>query len=59
VERFSFPSYWLRVSLDDQAGEGQVVLSSHGRQLVVGAFLAPEERVVLARELRAALSRAP
>jgi uncharacterized membrane protein len=57
-ERFSFQSYWLQVRLDDQSGEGQVVLSSHGRQLVVGAFLAPEERAVLARELSAALSRA-
>ena len=57
-ERFSVPSYWLRVSLDDEAGGSRLVLSSHGRQLVVGAFLAPEERVAVARELRAALSRA-
>lgn len=58
-ERFSFPSYWLRVTIEDQAtGDGRVVLSSHGRHLVVGAFLPPEERAALARELSEALSRA-
>ena len=32
------------------------MLSSHGRTLVVGAFLSPEERLELARALRAALA---
>ncbi|MBV8536242.1 MAG: DUF2244 domain-containing protein, partial [Alphaproteobacteria bacterium] len=58
-ERFAFPSYWLRVTLEeDQHGPGQLFLSSHGRHLAVGAFLAPDERAELARELSAALHKA-
>ncbi len=57
-ERFAFPSYWLRVTLeDDHDGPGRLVLSSHGRQVAIGTFLAPDERVELARELSAALRR--
>jgi uncharacterized membrane protein len=58
-ERFTFPSYWLRVRLEESDdGRGTLVLSSHGRHLVVGAFLAPEERAALAADLSAALARA-
>ncbi|MBV8535232.1 MAG: DUF2244 domain-containing protein [Alphaproteobacteria bacterium] len=58
-ERVAFPSYWLRVTLEeDQNGPGQLFLSSHGRHLAVGAFLAPDERAELARELSAALRQA-
>lgn len=58
-EHFAFPSYWLRVSLEDHpSGSDRLVLSSHGHHLVVGAFLARDERVALARELADALSRA-
>jgi uncharacterized membrane protein len=58
-ERFAFPSYWLRVTLEeDRNGPGQLLLSSHGRHLAVGAFLAPDERADLARELSAALRQA-
>ncbi len=58
-ERFAFPSYWLRVILEeDQNGPGQLILSSHGRHLSVGGFLAPDERADLARELSAALRQA-
>lgn len=58
-ERFAFPSYWLRVTLEeDRNGPGQLILSSHGRHLSVGGFLAPEERAELARELSAALREA-
>ncbi|HET8726317.1 MAG TPA: DUF2244 domain-containing protein, partial [Alphaproteobacteria bacterium] len=50
--------YWLRVSMDDPPGhESQVILSSHGQSLVVGAFLTPEERLDFARALRSALDR--
>jgi len=55
-ESFAFPSYWLRVTLEeDQNGPGQLLLSSHGRHLSIGSFLAPDERADLARELSAAL----
>ena len=58
-ERFAFPSYWLRITLEeDQNGPGQLILSSHGRHLSIGTFLAPDERAGLARELSAALLQA-
>ena len=58
-ERYAFPSYWLRVTLEeDRNGPGQLILSSHGRQLAVGGFLAPDERAELARELSTALREA-
>lgn len=47
---------WLRVTIDDPPGhDSQLVLSSHGRDVVVGAFLTPEERLDLARALRRAI----
>jgi len=49
---------WLRVDLDDPQRPGsQVTLTTHGRSLVVGAFLSPEERRDFARSLRDALDR--
>lgn len=58
-ERFAFPSYWLRVTLeDDRDGPGRLILSSHGRHVAIGSFLAPDERAELARDLSAALRRA-
>lgn len=53
-----FQPYWLRVEMDDPPKhESQLTLASHGRRLVVGAFLTPEERLELARALGAALER--
>jgi len=58
-EQFSLPSYWLRVTLEQSSsGPERLVLSSHGRHLVVGSFLPPDERALLARELTDALRRA-
>ena len=40
-----FNPYWLRVALDDPVEHhSQITLTSHGRSLVIGPFLAPEER---------------
>lgn len=53
---------WLRVELDDPPHHGsQLTLASHGRSITVGRFLTPDERLELARALRAALdnSRRP
>ncbi len=56
--RWSFQPYWLRVRMDDPpAHQSQVRLTSHGRSLVVGAFLSPKERLDFARALRAALAK--
>ncbi len=58
VRRWSFQPYWLRVEIDDPpAHHSQLTLSSHGRSLAIGAFLAPDERYTLAEALRAALGR--
>ncbi len=56
-KRWSFQPYWLQVRMDDPpAHESQLTLRSHGKSLVVGAFLTPDERLSLARELQRHLS---
>ncbi|MDX1711348.1 MAG: DUF2244 domain-containing protein [Rhodovibrionaceae bacterium] len=53
-----FPPNWLQVLMDDPpAHESMVTLRSHGRSLVVGAFLSPEERLDFARALSAQIER--
>lgn len=57
-QRWTFQPTWLRVHLDDPLRPGsQITLSSHGRHLVVGGFLSPDERPDFADALRAALDR--
>lgn len=59
AELLRLPAYWLRVTLERDADRpGDVVLSSHGKRLVVGAFLPPDQRETLAATLRDALARA-
>lgn len=49
---------WLRIDIDNPPDhDSQLILSSHGRRMVVGSFLAPEERLDLARALAEALDR--
>jgi uncharacterized membrane protein len=56
---FRFQPYWLRITMDDPPEHhSQVVLTSHGKSLVIGAFLSPEERADFARALNRALDRA-
>ena len=51
-----FQPYWLRIEMDDPPQHNsQLKLTSHGRTLAIGAFLAPEERHELAEALRGAL----
>jgi uncharacterized membrane protein len=50
----------VRVELEEDRRReltGGLFLRSHGRHTEVGQFLAPDERLTLARELRAALAR--
>ena len=50
--------YWLRVEFEDPDHQhGQLWLTSHGKAIVIGRFLHPEQRRSLARDLRAALER--
>ena len=59
VTEWRFNPYWLRVALDEPVEhESQITLTSHGRSIVVGHFLAPEERASLVKALRAALGEA-
>ena len=54
-----FNPYWLRVALDEPVEHhSQITLTSHGRSLVVGHFLPPEEWASLVRALRDALGEA-
>lgn len=56
VARWSFQPAWLQVLMDDPpAHHSQLILRSHGRNLVIGAFLTPDERLDLAKALRSAL----
>lgn len=51
-----FDPHWVRVTMDDPPRhDSQLVLSSHGRALAIGAFLTVEERAEVAKALRAAL----
>ena len=53
------PAYWARVAVvGEPDGPGQVVLTSHGRSIGLGAFLAPEERQDFAAALGDALRKA-
>lgn len=51
-----FQPYWVRVLLESGEGRNRLLLSSHGRKLEVGAFLADEERAVLFRKLKVLLA---
>jgi uncharacterized membrane protein len=52
------PPHWLSVNLIPRpGGDNELRLASHGRSLMVGSFLTPDERGELADALRGALRR--
>ncbi len=51
-----FQCGWVRVRMD--TGNGRLLLSSHGRDLEIGAFLAEPERVAVAEKLKVLLADA-
>jgi uncharacterized membrane protein len=52
------PPHWLSVDLIPcPSGDNELWLASHGRSLMVGSFLTPDERRELAAALRGALRR--
>ena len=58
AREWHFEPYWVRVEVDDRGpGAPHLVLASHGRRLVLGSFLAPEERLEFAEVLREVLWR--
>jgi uncharacterized membrane protein len=53
-----FQPYWLRVTLEEKPDESnRLVISSHGRSLVLGSFLGAGERRSFAARLQDALAR--
>ena len=54
--RTSFQSYWVRVLLEPGDGHQRLLLSSHGRKLEIGVFLAEVERVELSERLKVLLA---
>ena len=51
-----FHPYWLRISLEKRSeDENSLMITSHGRSVSIGSFLAPEERCRLADELNQVL----
>lgn len=54
----SFPPHWLQVNIDAApTRQSPLELRSHGRSLIIGSFLLPEERLRLAQTLRRELDR--
>jgi uncharacterized membrane protein len=53
-----FQPYWLRVTLEEKPDESnRLIISSHGRSLVLGSFLGAGERRSFAATLQDALAR--
>lgn len=58
IRRWRFQPYWLKVDIDDPPRHtSALTLSSHGKALVIGAFLTPDERLEFAEALREALDK--
>lgn len=56
--RWQFQPFWLRVRLEEEdEHRNQLSLTSHGRSVTIGSFLAPAERRRVAAALREALVR--
>ena len=55
--RWRFQPFWLRVTLEEKdEHSNRLLLTSHGRSLVVGSFLGPAERRRVAGGLKDALA---
>jgi uncharacterized membrane protein len=56
--RWQFQPFWLRIVLEERDEDSnRLVLTSHGRSLVLASFLGPAERRRLALQLKDALAR--
>ncbi|SEO43374.1 Uncharacterized membrane protein [Luteibacter sp. UNC138MFCol5.1] len=53
-----FQTYWVRVGLKQGDGRQRLLLTSHGNELEIGAFLGEEERAEVSRKLMVLLSEA-
>ncbi len=57
-QRARFQPYWVRVGWKPGNGHRRLVLTSHGREIEIGAFLGDEEREQLHQRLELLLARA-
>ena len=58
VFSWTFQSFWVQVRMDNPPRQdSNLVISSHGRHLAVGAYLAPQEKLDVAQALNAALAK--
>ncbi|NKZ39919.1 DUF2244 domain-containing protein [Oleiagrimonas citrea] len=55
--RATFQSYWVRVRMRESGNRQRLVLTSHGGEVEVGAFLGEEERVDAMHRLRVLLAQ--
>ncbi|HNV83557.1 MAG TPA: DUF2244 domain-containing protein [Arenimonas sp.] len=55
---FDAHPYWVRMQLEKAREAPRIVLASKGKSCEVGAFLAPDERLDLAEQLKTLLARA-
>jgi len=59
IKRWRAEPFWVRLMLHEEARiEQYLTLKGGGREIELGAFLSPEERVRLKAEIEAALTRA-
>ena len=60
TQQFAFNPYWVRLSARHEADKGmtELLLTSHGQHVEIGAFLHACERESLAQALKSALSEA-
>lgn len=59
LKSWEFQPHWLQVSMDNPPKHGsRLELRSHGKALIIGAFLTPTERLEVADALRNALIEA-
>ncbi len=55
VLSWQFQPYWLRVAMEGD--NARLVISSHGKSVIIGEFLTPDERSDLAETLRTELDK--
>lgn len=59
ITRTELNPYWVRVELEEQScSKSRLLLTSHGRAIPIGDFLAPAQKLSLAQRLKNALLRA-
>ena len=62
TKRWTFQPYWVRIKVEveeteDVGSHGHVMVTSHGRNVRLGRFLAPDERQAFAAALNRALGK--